>query len=323
MAERIFIGYRSADGRDKATALARDLGARFGAEQVFLDKDDLPAGGAWRQDVAGQMGPGTVALLLLTPQYLGAQHANGALRIHDADDPVRRELQAALDSGAHLIPMLCDDTPAPDAAALPAPFPRLAEHTYRPLRAYDWVADVRRLGDDLAALGVPQAPRRRRWLLGGGAALALAAGAAAWQWARPKPLALRGAWALQGPRQAPVRLTFEAGARPQALRMHSAPVDIRADPAWADYRQFWRERFGAELDSVVWRGEGQLADDGSGTLQLDMALAVRPAGAPLAEPIATGNLSGQLPAALAPRMAARLWWNAEQRAQDVTLLRGE
>ena len=44
MAARIFISYRSSDGKDKATALARELGAVFGDAQVFLDKDDLRGG---------------------------------------------------------------------------------------------------------------------------------------------------------------------------------------------------------------------------------------------------------------------------------------
>jgi hypothetical protein len=41
---QLFISYRSSDGRDKATALARDLGALYGDAQVFIDKDDLRAG---------------------------------------------------------------------------------------------------------------------------------------------------------------------------------------------------------------------------------------------------------------------------------------
>ena len=44
MSARIFISYRTADGVDKATALARDLGVVFGDEAVFLDKDDLRGG---------------------------------------------------------------------------------------------------------------------------------------------------------------------------------------------------------------------------------------------------------------------------------------
>ena len=51
MSARVFISYRTSDGTDKATALARDLDALFGQDQIFLDKDDLPAGSRWRAEL--------------------------------------------------------------------------------------------------------------------------------------------------------------------------------------------------------------------------------------------------------------------------------
>lgn len=70
-AARIFISYRTSDGVDKATALARDLSAAFGAEQVFLDKEDLAAGAPWREAIGATMSGKPVLLLLVTPQLLG------------------------------------------------------------------------------------------------------------------------------------------------------------------------------------------------------------------------------------------------------------
>lgn len=158
MPAQIFISYRSVDGMDKATALARDLGAVFGPEQVFLDKDDLSGGSAWRDEVQRAIEQQPVLLLLMTPQLLGATSASGALRIAEPDDPVRREVSAALGAGARLIPLLCDglDTP-PDATQLPAPFNRIGELTWRRLRAYDWAADVQRIVRDLVSAGVTPA----------------------------------------------------------------------------------------------------------------------------------------------------------------------
>jgi hypothetical protein len=97
MTARIFISYRTVDGKDKATALARDLGVRFGDEQVFLDKDDLRGGSTWRDEVQRTLGAKPVLLLLITPQLLAATDASGALRIADPGDPVRREVVAALE----------------------------------------------------------------------------------------------------------------------------------------------------------------------------------------------------------------------------------
>ena len=40
MSARVFISHRSPDGRPPAEALARALGAVFGAQQVMLGRDD-------------------------------------------------------------------------------------------------------------------------------------------------------------------------------------------------------------------------------------------------------------------------------------------
>lgn len=119
---RLFISYRAADGRDKATALARDLGALFGDAQVFLDKDDLRGGVRWRDAIGAAIAERPVLLLLVTPQLLAATDEHGALRINHPDDPVRREVESALAVGAQIVPLLCDDLPAPpDCSQLPAP----------------------------------------------------------------------------------------------------------------------------------------------------------------------------------------------------------
>jgi hypothetical protein len=160
---KLFISYRTADGKDKATALARDLGAVFGDAQVFLDKDDLRGGIRWSDEIARTIETRPVLLLLLTPQLLAATDDRGRLRIADPDDPIRREVTAALAAGAQLVPLLCDglETPPP-AAELPAPFNRIGDFSWLPLRAYDWQHDVQRLVSDLRALGVVPARRLRR-----------------------------------------------------------------------------------------------------------------------------------------------------------------
>ena len=53
---RIFISYRSSDGKKDANSLNRDLESVFGDEQVFLDKQDLPGGSTWREVIAGALG---------------------------------------------------------------------------------------------------------------------------------------------------------------------------------------------------------------------------------------------------------------------------
>ena len=108
MTARVFISYRTSDGADKATALARDLDALFGEEQIFLDKDDLPAGSRWRDEIARTLEKSPILLVLVTPNYLGARDGQGKRCIERSDDPPRDELEAALAANAQVIPLMCD-----------------------------------------------------------------------------------------------------------------------------------------------------------------------------------------------------------------------
>jgi hypothetical protein len=155
MSSRVFISYRSSDGADKATALARDLDALFGNEQVFLDKDDLPVGARWRDAIAGALHGAPILLVLITPNYLGALDDKGQRCIERDDDPARDELGLGLAAGAHIVPLLCDGVSAmPPASELPKPFDQLCELQWGRLRAYDWREDLARLADTLRALGL-------------------------------------------------------------------------------------------------------------------------------------------------------------------------
>jgi hypothetical protein len=403
MTARIFISYRSADGMDKAVALARELGRQFGDAQVFLDKDDLRGGSAWRSEIGQALAQRPVLLLLMTPQLIEAVDADGKLRIADPADPVRRELESAMAAGAQVIPLICDGLSGPpDASRLPEPFNRIGELTWRKLRAYDWEPDIERLVADLLAFGVEpvgaavpaptpaleQAPvveRRRaadagtrapvaRWLalVAGGALLA---GAAFW-WLRtppapspvlpapspaspasspasspvlPPPAPMLPAAPALSPPAAPGPAASPAQARraprPPAgvagrwtgklsrgeqvtlvvtqsgsrVTFVSEPVPIAKRADWADYRAFWRERFGRDLDAVVYRGDGQFIADPGVAPRIDIALKVHPSPGGF-DPIDGGNLSATLsPDARA--LSGTIWLNSLQAEQPATLRR--
>jgi hypothetical protein len=328
MAARIFISYRSSDGADKATALARELGAVFGNDQVFLDKDDLPAGLPWREAVGATLDHQPILLLLVTPQMLGP-------RLFDADDPVRHEVAAALECGAHVIALLCDGVERlPEAAEWPAEMHPLSERTWRRLRAYDWRADVDRLVADLAALGLPRTaqavpPRRRSVQLALACAAVALAGGGALAWLRPgepAPLSsLAGDWQLRA--AAPAN---ESGSRLDAVTLHvthsgedvklySEPIDITHDPAWTGFAQQWHERFGNKLLHVVWRGAGRVTHEPGLMPAFEVSLRVEtPAGS---EPIETGSLFAEL-SPDGQRMSGRLWMNGEQAERNFEMARG-
>jgi len=336
MSTRIFISYRTSDGMDKATALARDLVRVFGEAAVFLDKDDLAGGSVWRKEIGHALQERPVMLLLLTPDLIEARGPDGRLRIADADDPVRREVEAAREAGAHLIPVLCDGLHAPpDATKLPAPFDHLGELTWRKLRAYDWKADIDRLVADLRALGVtpPDAPApapaaasaRRSVLVLATAAVLAGSAALAWWWSARAPTVapaagtagVAGRWAAtlwHGERTLLVITQTPAG-----LTLASEPIAISGRPDWAEYRRFWRERFQADLDAVMYRGTGVARTDPGQPVAIDVAIQVLPVPG-TGEPVDSGNLSAVL-SADGQRLDGKIWLNGAQAEQVATLVR--
>ena len=297
MTARVFISYRSSDGTDKATALARDLDALFGQDQIFLDKEDLPAGSRWRDEIRRALGSAPILLVLVTPNYLGARAADGQRLIDRADDPVRSELEAGVAANAHVIPLLCDGVvQTPGKAELPPPFDQLAERTWRRLRAYDWRQDVGRLAGDLGQLGlvaregatianaIPSRPAglldpelaaaidrqrsRRPLLVAGALVVAGVAGFAAWRWQEQRAASLAGTWRARiGARGGTssrngevmmVEVTHEA----RKVSFKSSAVDVELGREWQNHRDYWKQRHGTDLKQVVYVGEGELREEG-------------------------------------------------------------
>jgi len=343
MSARIFISYRTADGVDKATALARDLGEIFGDEAVFLDKDDLRGGSAWRNEIHRALDARPILLLLVTPLLISAVDEQGQPRIAAADDPVRREVQGALAAGASIVPVLCDGLDeAPDSRHLPPPFDCIGDLTWRRLRAYDWANDIERLVEDLKVAGIPPLEggdrnRRRRaddlphsmayyararkrvtGLLIAGIAGVVLLGVGWWQWRAQLAGDLTGKWQArlwQGE-----QVTLVLSEKGEAVTLASEPIGIAARADWADYRRSWQERGGGELNAILYRGEGRRIDAPGVAPALDIALQVlaSPEGGGTA--IDSGNLSLRL-SADGKTLAGRIWLNGAQADQPAILTR--
>jgi len=336
MSARIFISYRTADGVDKATALARDLGVVFGDEAVFLDKDDLRGGSAWRNEIHRALDARPVLLLLMTPQLVSAVDSHGLPRLAGADDPVRLELEIALEAGARVIPVLCDGlNEPPDTSSLPSPFDCIGELTWRHLRAYDWEHDIERLIDDLKALGIspraatgedlasPQPPvatategrsRRIFWTIG-----LVAIGVALWLSARGwATKGVAGNWQAQLWQGEQVMLVLSE--KGDMVTLASEPVAIAERHDWTDYRRFWRERGSGELNAIMYRGEGRRIDAPGVGAALDIGLQVLSSPDGGGPAIDSGNLSLRL-SADGKTLTGRIWLNSAQADQAAVLTR--
>lgn len=167
---RIFISYRSSDGKKDADRLCADLSRLYGEDQVFFDKQDLRGGHSWRSAITQALGTQPVVLLLVTPELLGMAHPEGGRRIDRDDDPIRGEVLTAQTHGATIVPLLTEGMLMPATADMPEPLRFLKESHALKLRTEDWSSDLDKIVTDLATHGIrpkvrpdPE-PVKRSWM---------------------------------------------------------------------------------------------------------------------------------------------------------------
>lgn len=333
--KRVFISYRSSDGKKDASRLAEDLMEVFGEQAVFFDKHDLQGGTSWREQVGQALGDRPVVLVLITPDYFGAVE-DGLPRIQREDDPVRQELLAAFDGQATLLPLLTEGVTMPRAATLPADLARLPEAHALKLRTEDWRNDLARLVKDLRKLGLQPIGTQavhKLGLMAGGMGLASPEGA------RPDYKLLIGAVVLAGvfaatgndePDQETVLglAMLSAGSLWMAWRSHRR---LTAQPTpgpkvWSWAGLAWCGMVSLALVSrgMGWAGGPQPADQ-TATAELTPAVASQvtnqaPA-TPLLPPPAAAADAGNLTGAWLARMAngTQLPFTLVHRGEEVSL----
>jgi TIR domain len=125
---RIFISYRRSDSAAIVGHIYERLAARYKTESVFRDINKMPLGKNFYDHIKEELSGCDVVLVVVGPQWL-AVDAHGQSRIQQSDDPVRLEVEAALQSGATVIPVMVEDVALPKTMDLPESlktFPALA-----------------------------------------------------------------------------------------------------------------------------------------------------------------------------------------------------
>ena len=120
---RIAISYRRADSAAISGRLFDRLAQHYGAGSVFMDIDEIPFGIDFREHIAEVLSTCDAVVVVIGPHWLGGQDPR---RIDDATDPVRIEVQTALERRVHVVPVLVDDAVMPTADDLPGPLQNLA-----------------------------------------------------------------------------------------------------------------------------------------------------------------------------------------------------
>jgi len=158
----VFINYRGADSRSYSALLHLEMSKRFGADLVFLDRESIPAGSDYREQLLQGIRQASIVLAVIGPDWLTATNAGGSRCIDDPTDWVRQELAEAFSSKVRVIPVLTDHGSVPTDTELPADLAALSRCQYRQLRHHDASTDLDRIATDLTAADSNLAAAARR-----------------------------------------------------------------------------------------------------------------------------------------------------------------
>jgi hypothetical protein len=114
----IFISYRRADSDAIAGRIRDRLASYYGDNMIFMDIDNIPFGLDFRERTQSALLQGDILLVIIGPKWVG-RRKDGNTRINDEADPVRIEVETALQKGIRVVPVLVAAASMPNAAALP------------------------------------------------------------------------------------------------------------------------------------------------------------------------------------------------------------
>ena len=146
MTGRIFISYRRADSQYATDHIYEKLVAHFGPGSVFMDIDAIPLGVNFRDYIDQQIATSDIVLAVIGDHWLNAVDEKGEPRLHNPNDFVRLEIEAALKQSIKLIPIYIGSVQNIPAKKLPkslADLPMLNATQIR--RGNDFNPDVEKL----------------------------------------------------------------------------------------------------------------------------------------------------------------------------------
>lgn len=115
---RIFISYRRSDSKSFSHRLYERLHRVFG-RAVFMDVTAIESGENFPEAINRGLFSSRVLLVVIEKTWLRCTDSEGALRLHQPSDYVRREVATALTRGIRVIPVLVNGAGVPQVAELP------------------------------------------------------------------------------------------------------------------------------------------------------------------------------------------------------------
>ena len=115
---RITISYRRGDSGIITGRIFDRLVSHYGKNAVFRDIDNIPAGVDFRERIDETLDQSDVVLAIVGPRWVGSH--SGRDRLNEPSDPVRVEVETALQKRKPLIPVLVMNAHMPTVEQLPS-----------------------------------------------------------------------------------------------------------------------------------------------------------------------------------------------------------
>lgn len=148
----IFISYRRDDSGSPSRRLHDRLSKYFGSSFVFLDVAGIPLGHDFTQVLNKRLTNCEIVIVVIGNHWANTIDSTGRRRLHDPDDFVRLEIEAALHRKIKVIPVLVGGAQMPRVQELPATIISLAYLSGFIIHEHTFDDSVRRLIESIAPL---------------------------------------------------------------------------------------------------------------------------------------------------------------------------
>jgi len=122
----IAISYRRSDSSAITGRIFDRLAAHYGENAVFMDVDNIPFGTDFRSHIHETLLRTDVVIAVIGVNWIGVNTDGGTARIQEKTDPVRVEIETALEQHRPIIPVLADGAEMPQSTDLPSSFGNFA-----------------------------------------------------------------------------------------------------------------------------------------------------------------------------------------------------
>ncbi len=140
----IFISYRRSDSSGYVGRIREKIATTFKKRAVFVDLEIDP-GTDFLDAIRRALGATSLLLVIVGPKWLTTEDANGRLRLSNPEDYVRFEIQAAMNQGIKMIPVLVGGARMPSPQEMPDGLQGFAQFQAFELSDTRWNYDLARL----------------------------------------------------------------------------------------------------------------------------------------------------------------------------------